>query len=60
MGTFAQSAQACSSGYAFGFPLTEAEVREVSALVDRNNRGMNIWINMSDRDKENEFKVLFR
>lgn len=59
-GSFLQSAGACSTGYAFGFPLTEAEVREVSALVDRNNRAMNIWINMSDRSKENEFSALFR
>jgi hypothetical protein len=59
-GTFAQSAQACAAGYAFGFPLTETEVREVSNLVDRNNRAMNIWVNMSDRAKENDFAVLFR
>jgi hypothetical protein len=59
-GSFLQSAQACAAGYAFGFPLTEAEVREVSTLVDRNNRAMNIWINMSDRNKENEFNALFR
>jgi hypothetical protein len=59
-GSFLQSAGACSTGYSFGFPLTEAEVREVSALVDRNNRAMNIWVNMSDRSKENEFSALFR
>jgi hypothetical protein len=59
-GTFNESAQACAAGYAFGFPLTETEVREVNTLVDRNNRAMNVWVNMSDRVQENEFAVLFR
>jgi hypothetical protein len=58
-GTFAASAQACAAGYAFGFPLSENEVREVMTLVDRNSRAMNIWVNMSDRAKENEFAVRF-
>lgn len=58
-GVFGASAQACAAGYAFGFPLSENEVREVMALVDRNNRAMNIWVNMSDRAKENEFTVRF-
>lgn len=58
-GTFAASAQACAVGYAFGFPLSESEVREVMALVDRNARALNIWVNMSDRTKENEFAVRF-
>lgn len=58
-GNFAASAQACAAGYAFGFPLSENEVREVIALVDRSSRAMNIWVNMSDRAKENEFTVRF-
>jgi hypothetical protein len=58
-GTFAASAQACAGGYAFGFPLSENEVREVMALVDRSSRAMNIWVNMSDRAKENEFTVRY-
>lgn len=56
-GVFTASAQACGAGYAFGFPVSESEVREVIALVDRNSRAMNIWVNMSDRVKENEFTV---
>lgn len=58
-GPFTASAQACAAGYAFGFPVSESEVQEVIALVDRNSRAMNIWVNMSDRAKENEFTVRF-
>ncbi|WP_141734155.1 hypothetical protein [Oligoflexus tunisiensis] len=57
-GAFTAGANACPQGYAFGIPLSEAEVREVNTLVDRNNQAMNIWVNMSDRARENEFVVL--
>jgi hypothetical protein len=57
-GVFTDGANACPQGYRFGVPLSPAEVREVNSLVDQNNQPMNIWVNMNDRARENEFVVL--
>jgi hypothetical protein len=57
-GPFANGAMACSQGYAFGFPLNDAEVNEVIALVDRLD--LKLWINMSDGTEESKFQVRFR
>lgn len=59
-GTFLDSADACPAGYSFGFPFDENEVKEVSALIDGNQAIQNIWVNMNDRAKENEFVVMYR
>ncbi len=59
-GAFADAARSCPQGYSFGLPVSEAEVREVNTMVDRTTQAMNIWVNMSDRTKENEFAVLYR
>jgi len=59
-GTFLESAGVCPLGYAFGFPFNEAEVTEVSALIDGNSAIQNIWVNMNDRTEEGKFAVGFR
>jgi hypothetical protein len=56
-GVFTDGVNACPQGYGFSVPLTAAEVREVNALVDQNNQPMNIWVNMDDRTRENQFVV---
>ncbi len=57
-GPFANGALACSPGYAFGYPLNAAEVREVISLVDRLD--IKIWVNMNDIVNENTFLIKFR
>ncbi|HET9237431.1 MAG TPA: hypothetical protein VFO10_09280 [Oligoflexus sp.] len=56
-GVFAAAAEACPAGYSFGFPMSEKEVTEVSALIDGNNAVQNIWVNMSDRAEEGKFSI---
>jgi hypothetical protein len=55
---FADAALACSQGYAFAFPLNDAEVREVISLADRLD--IKFWVNMSDRLTEGAFAIKFR
>jgi hypothetical protein len=56
-GNFFAAADACPAGYSFGFPLSEKEVSEVSALIDGTSAIQNIWVNMSDRAEEGKFSI---
>jgi hypothetical protein len=56
-GIYSAAAEACPAGYSFGFPMSEKEVSDVSALIDGNNAIQNIWVNMNDRAEEGKFSV---
>lgn len=56
-GTYSAAADACPAGYSFGFPMSEKEVSDVSALIDGNSAIQNIWVNMNDRAEEGKFSV---
>jgi hypothetical protein len=58
IGPFANGATACTTGYSFSFPMSDAESREIIALVDQLN--IKLWINMSDAMSEGTFHVKFR
>jgi hypothetical protein len=59
-GVFLESTGACPAGYGFGFPSSESEVAEVSALIDGNPAIQNIWVNMNDRTEEGKFSIITR
>jgi hypothetical protein len=56
-GPYTAAVDACPAGYSFGFPMSEKEVSEVSALIDGNNAIQNIWVNMNDRAEEGKFTI---
>jgi hypothetical protein len=55
---FSSGAMACAQGYAFGLPMTEAEVREVIQLVDRLD--LKLWVNLNDVASEGTFRTMLR
>lgn len=55
-GPFSSGATACAQGYAFGLPMTEAEVREVIQLVDRLD--LKLWVNLNDVASEGAFRTM--
>ncbi len=57
-GPFSGGTLACSQGYAFAFPLNDAEVKEVMSLLDILD--IKVWVNMSDRGAEGVFAMQFR
>jgi hypothetical protein len=56
-GPFSAATDACLAGYSFGFPMSEKEVSDVSALIDGNSAIQNIWVNMNDRAEEGKFSI---
>ena len=58
-GPWQENANACPEGYSFGAAATEAEVAEVSAIVDSNPAIFKIWVNMSDASNEGVFVTHF-
>jgi hypothetical protein len=59
MGPFSASATACPQGYRFAMPMSEAEIQEVNALVDQRTEILKMWVPLSDRVKEGEFRISF-
>lgn len=58
-GPFSASANACPQGYRFALPLGDAEGQEVNALIDQRPEILKIWVPLSDRLKEGEFRISF-
>lgn len=58
-GPFSASANACPQGYRFALPLGDAEGQEVNTLIDQRPEILKIWVPLSDRLKEGEFRISF-
>jgi hypothetical protein len=58
-GPFSASATACPQGYRFALPMGDAEGQEVNALIDQRTEILKMWVPLSDKDKEGEFRISF-
>jgi hypothetical protein len=59
MGPFSASANACPQGYRFALPMGDVESQEVNALIDQRSEILKMWVPLSDRLKEGEFRISF-
>ncbi|MCX6129796.1 MAG: hypothetical protein NTX25_12150 [Proteobacteria bacterium] len=57
---YAKGATACPTGYKFNMPYTEAEHREVMALLDAVTGLDSVWVPLDDLIKEGDFQLHLR
>ncbi|HYX39101.1 MAG TPA: hypothetical protein VE954_38850 [Oligoflexus sp.] len=58
-GPFSAAATACPEGYRFALPMSDVESQEVNALIDQRSEVVKMWVPLTDRDKEGEFRIGF-
>ncbi|HYX31817.1 MAG TPA: hypothetical protein VE954_01795 [Oligoflexus sp.] len=58
-GPWSGYATACPQGYRFALPMGDVESQEVNTLIDARPEILKMWVPLTDRDKEGEFRIMF-